>query len=469
MSILRKLSIHNKGLKHKLMIAFSLMAVIPLLACVYLVSPYLNPGFQAVINHSTIIFASIVISILGLIIAKNIISAVIDISVETKRISEGDYDRRINLECEDELGNLGQSINTMTQRIKTSLDELRNYGQSMKEINAEIQKKVTSLSSLLQIDEIISAGSVQIDTLLEMGVGRASNIFDMGFGALYMPREEGGNFIAKVCYNADKERLSEIVIKRNGRGVLEEVIEQRKMLYVIEGMKLPKDVENFRKAYNLRNFVAVPLHSDRISFGLLLLGNRLSDFTYTSDDIDLVNVFAKHITIAIENDILERKNRELATTDDLTGLYNKRYVMIRLEEEIKRAIFYQRPCALVVFRIGNFERFRETGGELAAEETLKKIAKLIRDNNIPVGRAARIGGDEFAMLLPEKNKKEAVHIAEEVRKKIEHSNALKTGKVELTVAAGVSENPIDGTTSDELFRKAMAALDRPKITGNKRV
>ncbi len=469
MQILKKFSVKNNGLKQKLTIAFSLMAIIPLLACIYLLSPYLTPDFQSIASYAAIIFASMVISIMGFIIAKKIINAVVDISVETRRISDGDYDRRISLPRDDELGNLGQSINAMTQRIKSNLDELKNYGQSMKEINAEIQKKVTSLSSLLQIDEIISAGSAQIDTLLELGVGKASNVFDMGFGALYVPREEGGNFIAKVCYNADNEKLAEIVIRRDGHGVLEGVIERRKLLYAASGMKIPKDVDNFKKAHNLKNFIAIPLYSDRITFGLLLLGNRLSDFTYTSDDIDLVTVFAKHITIAIESDILEKKNKELATTDDLTGLYNKRYVLIRLEEEIKRAIFYQRPCALAVFRIDHFKGFREASGELASQEIIKKIAKVIRDNNIPIGRAARIGEDEFAMLLPEKNKKEAVHIAADVCKKIEKANILNTGKVTLAVMASVSENPIDGTTSDELFKKAMTLLDQFKPSVNNRV
>ncbi|MCX5677748.1 MAG: diguanylate cyclase [Candidatus Omnitrophica bacterium] len=460
MATLKGLFISSKGLRHKLMVAFSLMTIIPLLACVYLLSPYLNPGFQNLVNLAVIILASLVISILGLIIAGSIINAVVELSAETKKISAGDYDRRIDIPGDDELGNLGQSINMMTRRIKSNLDELKNYGQSMKAINAEIQKKVTALSSLLQIDEVISAGSLQIDSLLELGVGKASGMFDMGFGALYMSREEDGDFIAKVCYNADKEKLAEIVIRRGGHGVLEKAIENKKMFQVTDGMKLPDDLDDFKRAHNLKNFIVIPLYSDRIAFGLLLLGNRLSDFSYTSDDIELATVFAKHITIAIESDLLEKKNKELAIMDDLTGLYNKRYLLIRLEEEIKRSIFYQRPCAFIVFRVDNFRAFRETNGELASEEALKRIAKVIRDNNIPVGRAARIGGSEFAMLLPEKNKKEATRIAEDVRRKIENVNVLKAGKVSLEVKMGLSENPIDGATSEELFKKAVASLEK---------
>jgi diguanylate cyclase (GGDEF)-like protein len=285
----------------------------------------------------------------------------------------------------------------------------------------------------------------------------------MGFGVLYLPREDGGDFIAKVCLNTDKENLAGIVIKRGGRGILERVIENKEMLQVSDGMKIPRDLEEFKKAHNLKNFVVIPLYSNKTAFGAILIGNRLNDFTFTKDDIDLIMVFAKHITIAIDNDMLEKKNKELSIKDELTGLFNKRYVLIRLEEEIKRAIFNQRPCSFVVFRLDNFKSFHDANGTQASEEAIKRIAKVIRDNNTPIGRAARIGEGEFAMLLPEKNKKEASGIAEDVRKKIENANVLKEGRASFTAKAGVSENPIDGTTSEELLKKAMDQLKNSEV------
>ncbi|MEI6863360.1 MAG: GGDEF domain-containing protein, partial [Candidatus Omnitrophota bacterium] len=155
--------------------------------------------------------------------------------------------------------------------------------------------------------------------------------------------------------------------------------------------------------------------------------------------------------------------------DDLTDLYNKTFIMNRLEEEIRRAIFYQRPCSFIAFNIDNFRKFRDTYGELAAEEALKRVAKIIRDNLTPVGKAARIGGDDFAMLLPEKNKKEAVYIAEELRKKIETANLLRQGTASLTVCCGVGENPIDGSTAEEIYKKAVAAVKEAKSLGKNRV
>jgi diguanylate cyclase (GGDEF)-like protein len=174
------------------------------------------------------------------------------------------------------------------------------------------------------------------------------------------------------------------------------------------------------------------------------------------------------MVIAIESDMLIRKNKELAIKDDLTDAYSRNYIMGRLEDEIKRAIFCQRPCSLLMFNIDNFKALSESRGEFAAEDVLKKMSKLMKENVTPIGKVARTGWDEFAILLPEKNKREATHIAEDIRKKVGSAFA-KDGHLHLTVSAGVSENPIDGATKDELFKKAMDALKAAKAMGKNRV
>jgi len=73
------------------------------------------------------------------------------------------------------------------------------------------------------------------------------------------------------------------------------------------------------------------------------------------------------------------------------------------------------------------------------------------------------------MLLPEKNKKETAQIAEEVRNKIGSTNLLREGKGNLTVSGGLSENPIDGSTADELFKKAMESVKQAKATGKNKI
>ena len=465
----KRMSLAPKGLRYKLIIAFSLMSIIPILACAYLIFSRAFPVMGELINVTTVVVLSAVISILGLLLAKGMVDPVINMAIEAKMIASGEFDREISVRADDEVGILGGSINTMTQKIRLNLDELKSFSQRTKELNIDIHKKVLALSSLLQIGDLIATGSANLDAVLDLSVQKVAMILDGGFCVFYMIlKEESGEFLPKAYSNIQEEALLEIIVKE-GEGFLGRIIKDKKLLIVDNTAKVTKEAEDFKTVHNIKNMLAIPVYSGRRNFGLLVVGNKQDDYRYRADDIDLIKIFAKQITIAIENDIWIKKSEELSIKDDLTGLYSKGYVLSRLDEEIRRAIFYQRPCSFILFSIDNFKSLRETRGELIAEDVIKRVAKLIKDNTTPVGKAARISGNEFGMLLPEKNKREAAYIAESVRKQIEAANFSREGSLKITVSGGVSENPIDGSTQEELFKKATELLGNAKSMGKNRV
>jgi diguanylate cyclase (GGDEF)-like protein len=451
------------------MLAFSLMSVTPLLACMYLITAYIFPQVQNMVDASTIMLISIVISILGLGLAKGLVDPVVDMAVEARIIASGEYDRKIRVSTDDELGFLGESINLMTQSIKTNITELKFIGQKTKEIDLEIHKKIVSLSSLLQLGDIISKGSVELGTITDLTVQKVAAVFDRGYAILYLARPKDGDFLARSSSGVQNDKLLGLVLKETGGSIFERLMRERSTLIVDDSMKKSKDTEEVRVAYGAKNLVAAPLHSGRKTLGILVVGNDHDDFRFRTDDVDLIKVFARQVTIAIENDALLKKTEALAIVDELTGLFNKNYILSRLEEEIKRAIFYQRPCSFIVFNIDNFKIFREAKGDLAAEDVLKRMSKLVKENATPMGKAGRIDWDEFAILLPEKNKKEAASITEALRKKVEGYSFSSEGKLSFTISVGVSENPIDGSTKEELFKKAIDALASAKAAGKNRV
>ncbi len=462
MDVFNKAVSKNKSLRYKLLLVFSLMSIIPLLACMYIISLYVFPQLDSLSNVSLVTLLAILISLLGFLSGRKLINPVIEMAIEARMIAGGQYDKSLEVSEDDEVGNIAASINTMTQKIKTNLDELKSYGQKMKEINTDVHKKVLALSSLLQIGDIISSGPVQLEPVLEMAMGKVAMLFESSFGILYIAKDDESDFIPRTYYGQGAERLREIILKRNGRGLLEQALAGRSTLVVDSSSKLSRDMEAFQAARNVKNIIALPIYSGRKDFGIFLIGSALDDYKYRDEDIELAKVFAKQITIAIESDFLSRKTKELAIKDDLTDLYNKNFILDRLGEEIKRAIFYQRPCSFVVFGMDNFASFRDSRGELEAEEALKKIAKVIKDNTTPIGKAARIAGEEFAILLPEKNKNESFAISEEIRRKIESMDFMKSANSALKISVGLSENPLDGATSAELFKKAVDLLGQNK-------
>jgi diguanylate cyclase (GGDEF)-like protein len=468
MNILREISLVPKGLRYKLMIAFCLMSVIPLLLAAYLISDYIFTPTGDIIVISWALFFCLIITILGLILVKKMVEPVIEMAIEARLIAEGDLDRRISVVTEDEIGDLARSINQLTLRIKENMAELTSYGERTKLINIEIHKSVLALSSLLQIGEHISAFAPMKDTM-SLIIDKVSQIIDTGYAMLFLPKSSDPETLEPYLANNtmnDKLRQLEIII---GKGILGMSLARGSIVYADSKTKFSKDIEEFREKYGVKNFVAFPILSHNKPIGTLLLGNEVEDFKFKDGELELIKIFTKQAAIAYESDLLARKTKELAIKDDLTDLYNEKYITTRLDEEIKRAVLYQRPCSYIVFNVDNFNRFREENGELATEKALRKIASVLQEYVTQIGRAARLSGDEFALLLPEKNKKEAYIIAEEIRKRVENLDLGLEKKTRLTISGGVSENPLDGSTAEGLIEKATKLVSMAKAQGKNRI
>jgi len=232
------------------------------------------------------------------------------------------------------------------------------------------------------------------------------------------------------------------------------------------------DTVAFKELYAFKNCIVVPVIVRGKLEGAVFLGNSEDDFEYDKDNIELLHVFCKQAAIAIENDSLMKKTEELEVKDELTQLYNAKFIKEYLEEEIKRGMIYQRPCSFILLDIDDFKSFCDKYGRLSGEAALKRIAKLIKSELSPVDKAGRFGETEFALVLPERNKKEAKNIADEMREKIASLNILshlKDKETFLTVSASLTENPIDGVSSKELTDKAKNLLKQAKDEGRNTV
>jgi diguanylate cyclase (GGDEF)-like protein len=156
----------------------------------------------------------------------------------------------------------------------------------------------------------------------------------------------------------------------------------------------------------------------------------------------------------------------LSVTDDLTGLYNRRYVMEALANEVRRSRRLEHPFTLLMLDVDHFKEYNDAYGHLAGDAALGRVAAILKESTRDVDCAARYGGEEFVVLLPETAAQGATESAQRIQARLAR-DTLVGGK--LTVSVGVAQFPADGESPDELLAGADAALYQAKREGRNRV
>ena len=216
------------------------------------------------------------------------------------------------------------------------------------------------------------------------------------------------------------------------------------------------------------NAPASPIPLDQISSLL----NRLALVQFETDIRARPGLAVEQDVLAAEYALLYERTRQLAITDQLTGLHNFGYFLERLREERARAERYQRLLSLILFDIDHFKHYNDGQGHLAGNEVLKRIATILRAEAREVDLVARYGGEELVIVLPEATRRDATTLAERIRTRIwethfEHMETQPLGR--LSVSAGVATFPVDARDDTELIRRSDQSLYEAKAQGRNRV
>lgn len=167
-----------------------------------------------------------------------------------------------------------------------------------------------------------------------------------------------------------------------------------------------------------------------------------------------------------------RKLKELSLTDGLTGIFNKRHFNERLTAEIKRAARYSKNVSLIMLDIDHFKHYNDVNGHPEGDKVLKGVADCLVQNVRDIDIVVRYGGEEFSVILPETDKKEAMVIAERIRSFVAiqpFANKENQPGGNLTVSQGISCYPEDAPEAEGLIEKADIALYVAKNKGRNRV
>lgn len=168
--------------------------------------------------------------------------------------------------------------------------------------------------------------------------------------------------------------------------------------------------------YTTESLIAIPIRIEKEVCGVLELINRRGAQGYSETDRNLLEIFAGYISISIQNVLDGRQAQEIAKRDNLTGLYNDRFLHIALSELIGTAQKNEQDLSVLFLDLDYFKRVNDTHGHLAGSQVLREFGSLLR-RVVSARRAvcARYGGDEFVLVLPGVQLAEAVDLAESIR------------------------------------------------------
>jgi diguanylate cyclase (GGDEF)-like protein len=221
-----------------------------------------------------------------------------------------------------------------------------------------------------------------------------------------------------------------------------------------------------RTNYRTQSILVVPLQDAGGNvLGVLELINALDRgrvVPFDSQYESLVRALASQAAVAIRNARLE----DLSFKDALTDVYNRRYFMVRMEEEHKRHARFNEPLSLALLDLDHFKEVNDRLGHRAGDAALRDVAQLLLKHSRSFSVVTRYGGDEFAIILVNTTKAGALTYGERIRAVLEQHTF---GHGSTTVSLGVASLPDDGVSADDLVVAADRALYDAKRLGRNRV
>jgi diguanylate cyclase (GGDEF)-like protein len=270
---------------------------------------------------------------------------------------------------------------------------------------------------------------VRLDEHLREVLARADDFVPSDAGAILLddPRAklaggQGGRLTVIACFGAAGNHVLGARVPAD-QGLIGKIYQR--------GMPLVAD-----------QLVGVPVVLGESICGVLELRGRRGTTDYSARDLELLQIFAAYISSSIQNALDAIRSRELARRDDLTGLYNDRFLHRRLTDEIQRAERDGTHVSLLFLDLDDFKVVNDTHGHLTGSRTLREVGQLLSLRLPPGAIAARYGGDEFVMILPGANVETAVGVAELLRTTLEETPIL-AGAMDL----GLDERGLHVTAS----------------------
>jgi len=285
--------------------------------------------------------------------------------------------------------------------------------------------------------------------------------------SVFLVDEETGELISDIKDNKATKEMQKFRIKI-GEGIAGWVAKECFPTIVPDVSRDKRFLKKVDRSTDLkhkvRSILCVPVKSSGKLLAVLEIFNKTKGESFTGENLNELIKLSEKSAIFIERALLYQKVEELSVTDDLTKLFNQRYLHRTIEMEVQRALRYQTSVSLIFMDIDYFKNVNDNYGHLVGSKVLVEMGQLLIKNLRIVDIVVRYGGDEFVMILPHTPPVAAAQVAERIRKSVER-NAFQKDEgysLKITASFGVASCPENAKSKEELLRLADEAMYKVK-------
>jgi two-component system cell cycle response regulator len=363
--------------------------------------------------------------------------------------------------------------------------EVKRLREALSRKDEELRRVLDDMAATRQLVEILNEvtadlTAAEIYRVLARRVARALDLRHCSI-VLAAPGEPTGTVVAAF----DDPSVTDLQVRIERYPELSEALRLGRPVLVGDVLQDPMfaDVRELWRSEGrtppVRSVLVIPFTLDRRRVGLFFLRTERGERLLSEEDASFAEVVIKGAVAAIRRaQALEstradnRRLEELATTDSLTRLLNRRALLERLSVEVDRARRFHQQLSMLMVDIDHFKSINDKYGHLGGDDVLRQMGTQLSGDVRTIDIVARYGGEEFILILPETGIEGATTFAERLRERIEeHAFELGDGRIfHLTCSVGVATFPSSRVASTEdLFARADEALYRAKSGGRNRV
>lgn len=302
---------------------------------------------------------------------------------------------------------------------------------------------------------------LDIERIANVCINNIPKLIGVRFASLYI-LDETNTILLLQKYNHPFLINKIVSINQNPPSFMVVAVRSKMLMQVrdIDTYKRPiirKSQRAFAKNYETKNCIIVPLICQDKVVGVLNLADKIEGDGFSCDDIALVELLSQLVGASIGNIKLFERIQRQATTDGLTGLANHKTFYETLEKELWRTRRYGGQISLIMVDIDSLKKINDAYGHRAGDKVISEISKKIRACIRQSDTAARYGGDEFAVILPNTSLADAVVAAERMVDSVSESPIMwKKEQIALSISVGVGEYDSESSPEDITSRSDQA-------------